>query len=110
MIGTGSLKGFMTREEIENLWRDPQNWKWHVYYCRADPRAIVPRPLKWMGWTVNFARPSAIPVVLLLIAIVAVPLLVVKARGEGSSIKLITGSASMVVLCLVCAFLSSRTE
>ena len=56
-----SEKKHMTREEIEACWKDPHNWKWHVYYCKADPRAIVPRRLKWMGWTVNFARPSAIP-------------------------------------------------
>jgi hypothetical protein len=63
-----------------------------------------------MGWTVNFARPSAIPVGLLLLAIVAVPLLIVKAKGAGSGIELITGVASITVLCLVCAYLSSRTE
>jgi hypothetical protein len=63
-----------------------------------------------MGWTVNFARPSALPITLLLIALVAVPLLVVKAQGAGSGIELITGAASITVLCLVCAYLSSRTE
>jgi hypothetical protein len=61
-----------------------------------------------MGWTVNFARPSAIPVALLLLAIVAVPLFIVKARGAGGDIDLITGVASITVLCLVCACLSSR--
>jgi hypothetical protein len=100
----------MTREEIENYWKDPHNWKWRGYYCKADPRVIVPRRFKWMGWTVNFARPSAIPITLLLIAIVAVPLFIVTAKGAGSSIKLITGAASITVLCLVCAYLSSRTE
>jgi hypothetical protein len=63
-----------------------------------------------MGWTVNFARPSAIPITLLLIALVAVPLLIVKAKGAGTGIELITGAASITVLCLVCAYLSSRTE
>ena len=101
----------MTREEIEVCWRDPSNYKrGGIYYCKADPRAIVPRRFKWMGWTVNFARPSAIPITLLLIALVAVPLLIVKAKGAGSGIELITGAASVTVLCLVCAYLSSRTE
>ena len=100
----------MTREEIENCWKDPHNWKWRVYYCKADPRAIVPRRLKWMGWTVNFARPSAIPITLLLIALVVVPLRIVTAKGAGSGIVFITGAASITVLCLVCAYLSSRTE
>lgn len=100
----------MTREEIETSWKDPHNWKWHVYYCKADPRAIVPRRFKWMGWTVNFARPSAIPITLLLLAIAVVPLLIVKAKGAGTGIVLITAAASIAVLCLACAYLSSRTE
>ena len=70
----------------------------------------MPRRRKWMGWTVNFARPSAIPVVLLLLAIVAVPLLIVEAKGAGSGIELITGVVSITVLCLVYAYLSARTE
>jgi hypothetical protein len=63
-----------------------------------------------MGWTVNTARLSAIPVVLLLLAIVVVPLLIVRALGGGNGIELITLAASITVLCLVCAYLSSRTE
>jgi hypothetical protein len=63
-----------------------------------------------MGWTVNFARPSAIPITLLLIALVVGPLLIVKAKGAGRSIELITGAVSITVLCLVCTYLSSRTE
>ena len=101
----------MTREEIENCWKDPHNRKWGVfYYCKADPRVIVPRRWKWMGWTVNTARPNAIPVVLLLLAIVVVPLLIVRALGGGNGIELITLAASITVLCLVCAYLSSRTD
>ena len=101
----------MTREEIEACWKDPRNRKWGVfYYCKADPRAIVPKRLKWMGWTINAARPSAIPVLLLLLAILAAPILVVEAKGAGNGTVLITGAASITVVCLVCAYLSSRTE
>jgi hypothetical protein len=63
-----------------------------------------------MGWTVNFARPSAIPITLLLLAIVTVPLFIVTAKGAGSGIVFITEAASITVLCLGCAYLSSRTE
>jgi hypothetical protein len=100
----------MTREEIKACWRDSRNHKWGLYCCKADPRAIVPRRLKWMGWTVNFARPSAIPITLLLVAIVAVPLFLVRAKGAGRGIELITGALSITALCFVCAHLSSRTE
>jgi len=100
----------MTREEIETCRKDPRNRKWGFYYCKADPRVIVPRGIKWMGWTINAARPSAIPVVLLLAAIVVVPVHIVKAHGAGCDIALITGIASITALSLVCAYLSSRTE
>lgn len=57
-------------------------------------------PIGGGGRAVNAARLSAIPVVLLLVAIVAVPLLIVTAKGAGSGIVFITGAASITVLCL----------
>jgi hypothetical protein len=101
----------MTREEIEKCWKDPRNRRWGgLYYCKADPRAIVPRRLKWMGWTVNAARPSAIPILLFLAAILAVPALIATANGVGSSAVRAIGAASIALVCLICAYLSSRTE
>jgi uncharacterized membrane protein len=100
----------MTREEIENCWKDPQNWKWRVYYFKADPRVVVPRRLKWMGWTVNFARPSAIPLVGLIVVVVSVPLRVMIAKGAATSILLVTLGAAIAVVCFLCAWLSSRTK
>ena len=101
----------MTREEIEACRNDPGNLKWGlIYYCKADPRAIVLRRPKWMGWTVNFERPSAIPWVGLLLAIVAVPVRIVTAEGAATSIVLVTGGAALAVMCLLCAWLSSRAN
>jgi len=101
----------MTRKEIEACWRDPSNYKWdQIYYCKADPRPIVPRRYKWMGWTVNFARPSAIPWVGLALAILAIPVWIVVAKGAATSIVLVTEGAAIAVVCLLSAWLSSRTE
>ena len=101
----------MTQEEIEACWKDPRNRKWGVfYYCKADPRVIVPKRLKWMGWTVNAARPNAIPVLLLLLAILAVPVFIVAAMGAGTGMMLVTAAATITIVCLLCAYLSSRTE
>ena len=101
----------MTREEIEACWRAPSNYKWGlIYYCKADPRAIVPRRLKWMGWTLNFARPSAIPWVGLVIAVLVVPIRILTAKGAPTSIVLVTYGAALAVVCLLCAYLSSRTK
>lgn len=101
----------MAREEIEACWKDPRNRKWGVfYYCKADPRVIVPKYRKWMGWTINVARPSAIRVVLLLIAILAVPIFIVAAQGAGTGVILVTATLTIPVECLICAYLSSWTS
>lgn len=53
----------MTSSEIELLWCNPKNWKGYLfYYCKKDPRIIVPKRLRGLGWTLNFARPLAVPV------------------------------------------------
>ena len=88
----------MTREEIEACRNDPRNLKWGlIYYCKADPRAIVPRRPKWMGWTVNFARPSAIPWVGLLVAVLAVPMRIMTVKGAATSIVLVAAGAALTV-------------
>ena len=101
----------MTREEIEKCWRDPRNRKWGIfYYFKADPRVIVPKRLKWMGWTVNAAHAGAIPMVMFLIALLVVPVFMVTANGGGTGSVLVTGAVSITVVCLLSAYLSSRTE
>ncbi len=97
----------MTRKEIEACWDEPRNRRWGVYFCRADPRAIVPRHARWMSWTVNAARPSAIPTVLLLLALLIVPIRLVSASGGQQGAVLLAAAASVTVMCLVCAYLSS---
>ena len=100
----------MTKAEIEACWKDPRNRKWGIfYYCKADPRVIVPKRWKWMGWTVNAARPSAIPVVLLLLVILAVPVEVLSARGAGIGLQVMVLTGAIAVVCGICAYLSSRT-
>jgi uncharacterized membrane protein len=50
----------MKDPHLEELWKDPKNWRWKVfYYCKEDPRLLVPKRLRWTGWTVNFAHPKA---------------------------------------------------
>jgi hypothetical protein len=45
---------------LEKLWSDPANWRaLYFYYCKDDPRYLVPKRNKWAGWTVNFAHPAA---------------------------------------------------
>jgi len=97
----------VTREELEACRNDPHNQKWGVYHCKADLRVIVPKRLKWMGWTINAARPSAIPVMLLMVAILAVPGAIVRVLGGGNRRFLVAVAASVAVVCLLCAYFSS---
>jgi len=48
----------MTQNELnEREWKNPRNWKWGIFYsCDRDTRVWVPKRLRWMGWTFNFAH------------------------------------------------------
>lgn len=49
---------------------NPDHYKWGLFYFnREDPRVIVPKINKWMGWTLNFASPFSY---LLILAIVLI--------------------------------------
>jgi hypothetical protein len=45
---------------LEALHADPAHWKLGIFYfCRQDHRIIVPKRIRGLGWTINFARPAA---------------------------------------------------
>jgi len=101
----------MTRHEIEACWRDPRNRKWGIFYCcKADPRVIVPKRIKWMGWTVNVAHARALPVTLFLIVLLAAPVWFVTSKGAGTGAVVATVMIATAVVCLLCAYLSSRVD
>jgi uncharacterized membrane protein len=45
--------------EPDELGRNnPDHYKWGIFYYNPDdPRTILPKRWKWMGWTLNFANP-----------------------------------------------------
>ncbi|MDP5200658.1 DUF5808 domain-containing protein [Flavobacterium sp. DG2-3] len=59
-----------TQEDYDNWHKDPKNWFLlnSIYFNPKDKRLLPPKKIKWMGWTVNFANPYS---VLILIAILA---------------------------------------
>ena len=51
----------MNKPTHDQLHADPSNWKCGIFYfCRRDQRIIVPKRIRGPGWTINFARPSAL--------------------------------------------------
>jgi len=68
------MKPKVTRDKLEQLWRDPVNWKRGlIYSCKDDPRIVVPKKQKWRGWTINFAHRRATPTLILMILAAGLP-------------------------------------
>ena len=65
----------MTKEELDRLWKDSKHWKanYAIYSCSEDPRVIVPKHIRWTGWTINFAHRLAYPVLAALFLAVILP-------------------------------------
>ncbi len=56
------------QEELNRMHDDPNNWKWGVfYYNPSDKRIFPPKRIESMGWTVNFANPYSVMVLVLVI-------------------------------------------
>jgi len=52
---------------------DSNNYKYGVfYYNKDDSRIIVPKRIKYMGWTVNFAHPLSYLIIGGILAVVIV--------------------------------------
>ena len=59
--------------ESDRMRNDPGNYKWGIFYFNTrDPRPILPKRNKLLGWTVNFASPYSY---LILIGIIAFAIL-----------------------------------
>lgn len=55
--------------ENERMLNDPLNYKWGIFYFNPkDKRIIVPKRLKAMGWTLNFANFRAYVILILIIS------------------------------------------
>ena len=52
----------MSTSGFDRHYFDSNNWKLgFIYFCREDQRIFVPKRIRGLGWTVNFARPLALP-------------------------------------------------
>ena len=65
------MKSKIEKEILDNIHKDPANWRGVFYYNRKDPRLIVPK-ITMTGWTFNFASPwSYVLIVTVILIIVA---------------------------------------
>ncbi|MES2544052.1 MAG: DUF5808 domain-containing protein [Bacteroidota bacterium] len=65
-----------SKETLQNWSKDPNNWKWGMfYYNKEDKRILPPKRIPWMGWTVNFANRNSLLLFLAILIIALIPLL-----------------------------------
>jgi uncharacterized membrane protein len=58
------------QELNDKMHDDSSNWRWGIfYYNKNDARVIVRKRVQVMGWTLNFANPYSILIMLLLIIV-----------------------------------------
>ncbi|CAM3984625.1 MULTISPECIES: DUF5808 domain-containing protein [Flavobacterium] len=58
-------------EETKRQWhQDPNNWFLGIFYYNVeDKRILPPKRIAWMGWTVNFANPLSVSLLLIILLI-----------------------------------------
>jgi len=103
----------MTKEELETLWKDKNNWRWGaIYYCKNDPRLVVPKRIKWTGWTMNFAYPwRAIGLIIFILFAASLPFFIEFKLNVATWIVICIKLAVVAVLVVgLLAYLSSKTE
>jgi uncharacterized membrane protein len=69
------MKSIPDKEFLDNMSKDPSNWKGIFYFNNRDPRLLVPKLHPSLGWTLNFANPASY---IALAAIIFVAILIEK--------------------------------
>jgi hypothetical protein len=93
----------LPRGTLDRLWNDPANWRWlGIYSCKEDPRIIVPKKIKRMGWTMNFAHPW-VGLALLVSLLPSLPVIYLKSVNDsmGMVVCLTLWMIALVVSCQV---------
>jgi hypothetical protein len=99
----------MSTPAFDRHYYDSNNWKLgFIYFCRADERMLVPRRVWGLGWTLNFARPLALPFLGFLLALVAGVMELANAFGGSGDLRFAVKLLLALGLIAVCYQLSIR--
>jgi hypothetical protein len=96
--------------------KDPSNGSgcWYAcffYFNKGDPRIIVPKRIRSMGWTINWARPMAIPLSLMSIAVVLAPFKVLEHYDiKSGGAYILTSIAVLIGLITFCSWMSNPSR
>ena len=101
----------MTPADKARLHSDPANWKYGIFYfCRSDPRILVPKRIQGLGWTLNFAQPMAIPYFLAIVALIPCAGALARFLGAGSQTRFVIVLLVAVGILAIFHWLSHRSE
>ncbi|MBW1743376.1 MAG: hypothetical protein JRJ47_08085 [Deltaproteobacteria bacterium] len=93
----------ITKEELNRLWSDPENWRRGVvYWCTEDPRIIVPKQAKWTGYTMNFCHRKAYWALLAIIVALVAPFFAPLVFGSPTGVMVLTASFILILIVLIC--------
>ena len=94
---------------LNTLWSDPKNWRaYGFYFCKADPRFIVPKRNRWGGWTTNFAHRSGWIALIVLTADILIPTLcLIETRSVHTWVGFVTIVALLISVSAICCFFAS---
>jgi hypothetical protein len=96
-------------QTLDQFHSDPSNWKLgFIYFCRADPRIIVPKRIRGLGWTINLARPMAVPYTVLLIGAVWGILEFIRFLGANAEIRFWVKALLAVGIIAFCYYAAHR--
>jgi len=103
----------MAHSAFDRFHANPDNWKLGIFYfCRADSRIVVPKRIRGLGWTLNLARPLALPFLIYLVAAIHGVLELAVALGSGGdpkpALKLVSGLAALGIITGVVATVADR--
>ena len=68
---TNKMKRKLDSDILNNMSKDPSNWRGPFYFNRKDPRLTVPKQNPYLGVTMNFASPYTYLMIIALIIIIA---------------------------------------
>jgi len=100
----------MTHADLARFHSDPANWKLGIFYfCRSDPRILVPKRILGLGWTLNLARPMAVPFFVFVIALIPCAAALAGALGAGSETRFVIKLLVVAGIIAVCHRLTHRS-
>ncbi|MDB6133391.1 MAG: putative transrane protein of unknown function [Verrucomicrobiales bacterium] len=97
----------MANPAFDRHYYNPGNWKLgFIYFCPSDKRLIVSKRIRALGWTLNFARPLAVPFVSFVGALVLAILDLIGSFGNASDFQMACELPLILGLIALCCWLA----